>query len=129
MIKGRRRIQTTRLKKFSKMDSMSKYYIIRLFGVCIYSASFILCQEVLVVSSHGWRIWQYKINNATHNIITLYYYAILSIIIMLKFSCLRNDRFNFWKWNYVLLDPDICAFAMYILSYDMHSCNVVVVFR
>ena len=53
MIKGRRRIQTTRLKKFSKMDSMSKYYIIRLFGVCIYSASFILCQEVLVVSSHG----------------------------------------------------------------------------
>ena len=61
MIKGRRRIQTTRLKKFSKMDSMSKYYIIRLFGVCIYSVSFILCQEVLVVSSHGWRIWQYKI--------------------------------------------------------------------
>lgn len=70
-----------------------------------------------------------KLNNATHNIITLYYYAILSIIIMLKFSCLRNDRFNFWKWNYVLLDPDICAFAMYILLYEMHTCNVVVVFR
>ena len=70
-----------------------------------------------------------KLNNATHNIITLYYCAILSIIIMLKFSCLRNDRFNFWKWNYVLLDPDICAFAMYILFYEMHTCNVVVVFE
>ena len=32
----------------------------------------------------------------------------------------------FKMWNYVLFDPDICAFAMYILFYDMHSCNVVV---
>ena len=35
----------------------------------------------------------------------------------------------FKKWNYILFDPDICAFAMYILFYDMHACNVVVVFR